>query len=681
MAMLNFKYGLHTNLVAKDTNGNLKVPVNNGTIYVTTDEHAMYVDLNDSRIRISQIVSLPTITEWQNLTPPYNTECFYYIIEANALLKCNGTNADGSGKWTQINSTAALESEISDIKTRLGTVETDLGTLTTNHNTLSSNFNDYKTATDKTLESYGKGIGDLGTGVSEIQADITELNTVLGYRGKVSATTEITNPASNDICAVGDVIYRYDGTKGEWVVYGDIVDVIEALRAQIVEANGGFVTTAQFENLTNTVNGKANKVANANAGNLAGLDTDGNLTDSGIAATDVATKDEVAAAKQAGDDAQDTADEALEKANTNAGLITNLQSGKVDKVTTATKDNIVIFGEGGAVADSGKKLSDLATAQAAQDAYNLADTANKEAGAVRVIAERADTQSGQNKTAIEGLQSSKINVVTGATAGNVTVMKADGSVADGGVLLSDLAKTADVEASLEAADTKAQGYASAVQGATTETVASAITKIGQTNAALGSLSGEVAENKTAAEKAIQELRETIVSDMQTADAMVFQGVLGSAADIRTAQSKPDMAKGWTYKANKEIVLGDSDTDINIEWADEEDKVIRIGDLLIADGNEDAEGVLTSVTWKHVPSGYTANYNPEMEVVSVAGSNMATINLTSGANKDSELSSDQGDLGAVSFSAAADSAMTVSVQGTNNVVIGMAWSSFDEEATA
>ena len=637
----------------------------------------MYVDLNDSRIRISQIVSLQTITEWQNLTPPYNTECFYYIIEANALLKCNGTNADGSGKWTQINSTAALESEISGIKTRLGTVETDLGTLTTNHNTLSSNFNDYKTATDATLKSYGESIGDLGTDVSEAQADITELNTVLGYRGKVSATTEITDPANNDICAVGDVIYRYDSTKGEWVVYGDIVDIIEALRAQIVEANGGFVTIAQFENLTNTVNTKADKVANASAGHLAGLDANGNLTDSGVVAADVATKDEVADAKAAGTGAKDVADEALEKANANAGLITNLQSGKVDKVTTATKDNIVIFGESGAVTDSGKKLSDLATAAALSETNTLAQKGVDDAKAAKDVADAADTLSKSNANLIAGLQSGKINVVTGATAGNVTVMKADGSVADGGVLLSDLAKAADVEADLQEADTKAQGYASAVQGATTETVASAIAKIGQTDANLNTLSGTVATNKQETDKAIEDLEKAVLADMQTADAMVFQDVVNCVSATEeeiAAGAKPlptTAEKGWTYKATKEFVIGEGDDAI----------IVYVGDLLIASGTENEDGQLTNIEWKHVPSGYTANYNPEMEVVSVAGSNMATINLTSGANKDSELSSDQGDLGAVSFSAAADSAMTVSVQGTNNVVIGMAWSSFDEEATS
>ena len=81
MSMLNFKHGLYANLPSA---------ISNGTIYVTTDEKAMYVDLNDTRIRLSQIITLSTY-DWQNLTPLYSTEAFYYISDANAMLKNNGT--------------------------------------------------------------------------------------------------------------------------------------------------------------------------------------------------------------------------------------------------------------------------------------------------------------------------------------------------------------------------------------------------------------------------------------------------------------------------------------------------------------------------------------------------------------------------------------------------------------
>ena len=99
--MLNFKHGLFANLPQTKSAG---------TIYVTTDEKAMYVDLPNAdniveRIRLSQIITLSTY-DWQNLTPPYSTEAFYYISDANALLKYNGT------QWVQLNSTADLENSL-----------------------------------------------------------------------------------------------------------------------------------------------------------------------------------------------------------------------------------------------------------------------------------------------------------------------------------------------------------------------------------------------------------------------------------------------------------------------------------------------------------------------------------------------------------------------------------------
>ena len=60
-------------------------------------------------------------------------------------------------------------------------------------------------------------------------------------------------------------------------------------------SNWGYVSlweTSQF--LGNLLSGKADKVNGATQGNLAGLDSDGNLTDSGIAASDVATTSDLA---------------------------------------------------------------------------------------------------------------------------------------------------------------------------------------------------------------------------------------------------------------------------------------------------------------------------------------------------------------------------------------------------
>lgn len=94
----------------------------------------------------------------------------------------------------------------------------------------------------------------------------------------------------------------------------------------------GSVNTADFATKTE-VNAKADKVASATNGHLAGLDTNGNLTDSGIAASDVATND-----------------------NLTSGL-----AGKVDKVE-GTAGHVVSFGPDKAIADSGVVAANITTA-------------------------------------------------------------------------------------------------------------------------------------------------------------------------------------------------------------------------------------------------------------------------------------------------------------------------------
>lgn len=70
-----------------------------GTIYVTTDERAMYVDVNDStRIRLGDFREYPTWADIQALDKRnLSTTALYYAAQENVLCKYTGT------AWTQIN--------------------------------------------------------------------------------------------------------------------------------------------------------------------------------------------------------------------------------------------------------------------------------------------------------------------------------------------------------------------------------------------------------------------------------------------------------------------------------------------------------------------------------------------------------------------------------------------------
>lgn len=83
MATVAFKKGLLANLPGTYTEG---------TFYVTTDERAIYLDVDGStRIRIGDFQEFATLQALQANTNP-STTALYYITELNVLAKWNGTS-------------------------------------------------------------------------------------------------------------------------------------------------------------------------------------------------------------------------------------------------------------------------------------------------------------------------------------------------------------------------------------------------------------------------------------------------------------------------------------------------------------------------------------------------------------------------------------------------------------
>lgn len=83
MANVAFKKGLLANLPETYTEG---------TFYVTTDERALYLDIDSStRVRIGDFQEFATLQALQANTNP-STTALYYITELNVLAKWNGTS-------------------------------------------------------------------------------------------------------------------------------------------------------------------------------------------------------------------------------------------------------------------------------------------------------------------------------------------------------------------------------------------------------------------------------------------------------------------------------------------------------------------------------------------------------------------------------------------------------------
>ena len=743
MAMLNFKYGLY-----KKEDGSLNLPAySEGTIYVTTDEKAMYADVGGSRIRLGQIITLSTY-DWEHLQPPYSEEAFYYVADSNALLKYDGTS------WKQINSTKALTESLNNLTARVKTIEDkDYDTQITAINGKITNLE----AKDTTLTN---NIQDLMNADTAIEARIDGIDKVLNYKGVVEALPVGGN--LDEICVYENKVYictTAGSTNAVWTEWTDknVIAAIETLKDKVSKMATDGTVTALGERITNletTVNGPEGNAA-------AGLVKKTEALESAV--FDTSGKDKVAANADAIDDINEKIGQAGDAAGTETvyGAIADAKKAGTDAASalaTYKTSNDQAVSTAQSTADEAKRIAEAAVtdddlADAIKNFATKTDVANAKsevlgtdndaAGAATVAgankaAANAQIKANANAELINSIKDGKEIDSFADVEAKLAALQPSGdyatktelntAVSDAKTeLIGDSNDTADdntiygakkaaanaAQAAEEAAgaaqtaqnkaneaynlangkttmgEVEAKGYATKTYVDTTvlgdaddtsadktvygahKAAAEALTAAnGAKEYAQTTVLGDAAD--TAADKtvygafaAIDALESDMLSKMQVADAMIYKGVVGSAADIRAAEAQADIAAGWTYKANAEIRLSDTDTDIVIKWADTDDKVVRIGDLLIADGTE-TNGILTTVEWEHVPSGYTADYNPELQVATPEGStNSANINLISGVETS---------LGSVTLSAAENSAVTVAASGTN-IAIGMAWGTF------
>ena len=187
-----------------------------------------------------------------------------------------------------------------------------------------------------------------------IGADGSTAETVLmtAKSGNVLTVTRAQNGTTARAWSAGDVIARYFTAADQ---------------------------TAMQENIKKLNEGKADKVSHATAGHFAGLDSSGNLTDSGKKPGDFAaashthtgkadkvsspTADDFAALDSSGNlkDSGKKASDFADKDHTHAG--------KADKVSHATAGHFAGLDSSGNLTDSGKKPGDFANASHAHAGY------------------------------------------------------------------------------------------------------------------------------------------------------------------------------------------------------------------------------------------------------------------------------------------------------------------------
>ena len=188
--------------------------------------------------------------------------------------------------------------------------------------------------------------------------------------------------------------------------------------------------------------------------------------------------------------------------------------GKIAKVANAVAGDVATMTADGQVADSGVKLADLAKSADVADTYATKQALADEISAVTTAAGELTDRVAANEGDIKDLQdlyedltggtssslATKADKVTGAVAGNVASLNAEGNLVDGGVAVSALAKSADV------ADTYATKQALADEiSAVTEAAGALADRVGANEEAIEALEGKDVELQNAIDNKVQKV--------------------------------------------------------------------------------------------------------------------------------------------------------------------------------
>ena len=251
MSNLNFKYGLYENLPSYSAD-------QEGTIFVTTDEGAMYINLDGKQIRMQgSVLYYDSVEEFTATTnPPYSTEALYFFrklgkndtIASNAIMAYNGT------EWVQINVTL---SDFKALGTRMGTVESSLANLVTLPGTVSG----LSSKVDKNIQ------------------DIKDLKTLVGDNGETSLSSRVetletnhqtlsktVNELSSDVAEIAKEYINSEDLQGALDLYVPLESYTKdketfALKSEVEQKVSSDVYNAKIASLENNDTIIGNKVS------------------------------------------------------------------------------------------------------------------------------------------------------------------------------------------------------------------------------------------------------------------------------------------------------------------------------------------------------------------------------------------------------------------------------------
>lgn len=633
---LKFKHGLWASLQDQS--------VENGTIYVTTDEKSMYVDLNNKRIRIQgTVLYFDSLDEFAAITtPPYNEDTLYFFRTyddntINALMAWS--QKDG---WKQVNVTAddfsSLTTSVNNLTTTVTQLSTNLTALTTRvtnaEATITSHgqtLTAHGTAIDKNTSDIATNSADIATnaaGVKKNKEDIASANSAITGLAKRVSQNE-TDIKSNDT-DIANLDTRVTANEG------NIKNNTENITKNASDIS---TTNTKLENLTTRVTSAESAISthtgqlNTHAGNITTLQGE---------------------------------------MSTAQGNISDLQTqtaGHTSQLTTIESNITALQGKDtdheAALSSIQNTIKTLATAKDLQEAFKAANESIQENA--EAIEENADeisklwdeVGSGGGSTSLSGrvqaLEQEDVTIKGDITniKNQITTINSKDSAQDA-TLKTHGEEIAAIKAKNEEQSKSIGDNASAIERLDTRltTAEGTITTHGTDINNLKNSVKNITDNYATKEELSdveEELREELTGKIDDhilgANAMTYQGTVSTRAQL---DAKTNVKVGDTWIAAVTSV----------------DDGFAAGDFFVATGTEDpTTGYITTVTWNHVKSGYDQSLNPKL----ITEANVIKLQTYAGNN-----------LGAVTI-ASKNNNLTVETEGTTpgarTISVNMVWDTF------
>lgn len=712
MANLLFKQGLYSSEMFGDgkVSGSSIKNFSEGTIYVVTDQKAIYLDTyqnkaatteNQKRIRIQGLVQYyESVNEWsQSVKPPYSSDVIYFIASENAFMRYDDSQVEGS-KWVQLNTTTQTankllslindnQTAIDDHEDRLSVVEKAIGSGSAEGSILDrldqaeSDINNIELkdeAQDGRLDAIENTLGNTQT----TPGTTTVLGRLGSAEGNINTLQDTVSDHSDLLATIGGA----NGTGGEIKKLADRATSLET-------AIGSDDTTGSVKGRIKALEGRADATENAiGTENTAGTilyriknaesinnTQDSTLKDHGDLLTviggETGTGGEI---KKLADRATGLETRATDLETRATDLETAIGS---DSVGNSVKGRIKALEDAKANHDSLLEglRTDVDNNEDAISSLQTNSATKTELATLKSQLENADTALHGALTTLSGdYQAVKKDygdrIATLETAKGEQTDEIAGIKNRVNTIENDLnTATTGLKARMNTAEGEIDTLQAGVQTINNKigsesTPDSILYRIKNAENDIDSLQTDFSDFEDAVEQTYatktelttteQTLQKNIDDHIKAANAMVYKEGVTSWANLNTkAAANTELSIGHTYIATSNFT--DSKTGYNKVYA---------GDLLIATGTEDANGKLTTsnVVWVHVSSGYVLEHMPELAIKD----NKITLTSLNGNGEVGDL----GEFNIVSSSSNVTVSLTEASGSTlGAVTVGLVWDTF------